>query len=129
MKLNGDFHQFEFKGSRRIWSTALRSWPARAGERRFPPEPALDGFSYSPVPGNLGQVWLGVSRASSSRCPRPRLRFRTTWTRGRRNSGRFCRMAIVPGNRTVSVTLELFGQDDAATTALYQAARQQSPSA
>jgi hypothetical protein len=33
----------------------------------------------------------------------------------------------VPGTRTVSVTLELFGQDNSATTALYQAARQQSP--
>jgi len=31
------------------------------------------------------------------------------------------------GTRTVSVTLELFEQDDAATPALYQAARQQSP--
>jgi hypothetical protein len=36
-------------------------------------------------------------------------------------------LAVVPGTRTVSVTLQLFGQDDQATTALYQAARQQSP--
>jgi len=36
-------------------------------------------------------------------------------------------LAVSPGTRTVSVTLELFSQDDAATTALYQAARQQSP--
>jgi hypothetical protein len=36
-------------------------------------------------------------------------------------------LAIVPGMRSVMVTLELFGQDDEATTGLYQAARQQSP--
>jgi len=36
-------------------------------------------------------------------------------------------LAIVPGQRSVSVSLELFGQDDAPTTALYQAARQQLP--
>ena len=29
------------------------------GETSYPAEPALDGFGYSPVPGNLGQVWLG----------------------------------------------------------------------
>jgi len=35
--------------------------------------------------------------------------------------------ALSPGIREVSVTLELFGKDDVATHALYQAARQQSP--
>ena len=36
-------------------------------------------------------------------------------------------LAVVPGMRSVVFTLELFEQDDAATIALYQAARQQSP--
>ena len=33
---------------------------------------------------------------------------------------------VVPGTRTVNLALELFALDDAATAALYQAARQQS---
>jgi hypothetical protein len=36
-------------------------------------------------------------------------------------------LAVVPGLRSVIVTLQLFAQDDEATTGLYQAARQQSP--
>jgi hypothetical protein len=35
--------------------------------------------------------------------------------------------AISPGRRKVSMDLDLYGRDDAATEALYQAARQQSP--
>ena len=33
----------------------------QGGWTAFPAEPALSSFNYSPVPGNLGQVWLGVS--------------------------------------------------------------------
>jgi hypothetical protein len=36
-------------------------------------------------------------------------------------------LAIAPGTREVSMTLEFFSQDDVPTAALYQAARQQSP--
>ena len=35
--------------------------------------------------------------------------------------------AISPGMRTVEAAFELYSMDDSATTALYQAARQQSP--
>jgi hypothetical protein len=36
-------------------------------------------------------------------------------------------LAIAPGAREVTVTLEFFSMDDVPTAALYQAARQQSP--
>ncbi len=61
VKLNGDFHQFEFKGIAQDLIDSASFAAGQGGEATFPAEPALTGFNYSPVPGNLGEVWLGVS--------------------------------------------------------------------
>src|SRR5579885_932368 len=60
VKLNGDFQDLQFGGMAQdiIDSTSFQS--GEGGLTAFPAEPALASFSYSPVPGNLGQVWLGV---------------------------------------------------------------------
>src|SRR5438067_1597575 len=59
--LNGDFHQFAFKGSAQDLIDSTSFAAGQGGADAFPAEPAPDSFSYSPVPGNLGQVWLGVT--------------------------------------------------------------------
>jgi hypothetical protein len=61
VKLNGDFHQFEFKGVAQDLIDSSSYAPGQGGATTFPAEPALSSFNYSPVPGNLGEVWLGVS--------------------------------------------------------------------
>ena len=61
VKLNGDFHQFEFKGVAQDLIDSSSFSAGQGGAASFPAEPALDGFSYSPVPCNLGEVWLGVA--------------------------------------------------------------------
>ncbi|MBS1832169.1 MAG: hypothetical protein JST65_05620, partial [Acidobacteria bacterium] len=60
VKVNSDFHEFEFKGPARdiIDSTSFES--GEGGLTDFPAEPALGGFDYSIIPGHLGQVWLGT---------------------------------------------------------------------
>ena len=127
VQLNGDFHQFEFRGAAQDVIDTASFAAGNGGAASYPSEPALTGFNYSPIPGNLGQVWLGgvpnrfltVADASVEIHNDLELRakeFGSTLPRG-----------IVPGNRAVSLSLELLGQDDEATTALYQAARQQSP--
>ncbi len=60
VKLNGDFHQFQFKGTAQDLIDSSSFTLGQGGQQAYPAEPALDGFTYSPVPGNLGQVWLGV---------------------------------------------------------------------
>jgi len=127
VKLNGCFHQFEFKGTAQDLIDTSSFVAGQGGQTAFPAEPALDGFSYSPVPGNLGQVWLGVAPNQFFSVSDASIQIQNHLDTRSKEFGTSLPRAIVPGIRSVGVTLQLFGQDDAATTALYQAARQQSP--
>jgi hypothetical protein len=126
VKLNGDFHQMEFKGIAQDLVDSASFEAGQGGESTYPAEPAQDGFGYSPVPGNLGQVWLGVSPSQFFTVSAASIEIQNDLDTRAKEFGTILPMEVVPGNRTVSLTLELFAMDDAATTALYQAARQQS---
>lgn len=127
VKLNGDFHQFEFKGPAQDLLDSSSFLTGQGGLTAFPAEPALDGFSYSPVPGNLGEVFLGVFPSQFFSVSAASIQIQNGLDTRCKEFGTSLPLAVAPGTRTVSVTLELFEQDDTATTALYQAARQQSP--
>ena len=127
VKLNGDFHQFQFKGSAQDLIDSSSFTLGQGGQQTYPAEPALDGFTYSPVPGNLGQVWMGVFPNQFFTVSDASIQIQNDLDTRSKEFGTTLPLAVVPGTRTVSVTLQLFGQDDQATTALYQAARQQSP--
>ena len=127
VKLNGDFHQMEFKGVAQDVVDSASFAAGQGGTTAFPAEPALNGFKYSPVPGNLGQVWLGVSPNQFFTVSEASIEIQNDLDTRAKEFGTVLPLGIVPGTRTVSMTMSLFGQDDQATTALYQAARQQSP--
>src|SRR5580658_7875276 len=128
VKLNGDFHQFDFKGPAQDLLDSSSFTTGQGGLTTFPAEPALDGFSYSPVPGNLGEVFLGVFPSQFFTVSAASIQIQNNLDTRAKEFGAILPLEIVPGGtRTVSVTLELFEQDDTATPALYQAARQQSP--
>jgi hypothetical protein len=127
VKLNGDFHQFVFKGTAQDLIDSASFTSGQGGLTAFPAEPAPDGFIYSPVPGNLGEVWLGVSPSQFFSVSAASIQIQNDLETRSKEFGTILPLEVVPGARTVSVTLELFGQDNSATTALYQAARQQSP--
>ncbi len=127
--VNGDYHEFEFRGpAKDIIDSA--SFAAGQGElQSFPGEPAVEELDYSIIPGHLGEAWLGAA---------PDLFYTVTGAElvvdndlEVRNREFGCKMvppfAISPGRRRVTLNLELYEQDDDATKALYQAARQQSP--
>jgi hypothetical protein len=126
VKLNGDFHQMEFKGFAQDLVDSASFESGQGGQTTYPAEPAQDSFSYSLVPGNLGQVWLGVSPTEFCTVSAASIEIQNDVDARKKEFGSCLPKAVVPGNRTVSLTLELFAMDDAATTALYQAARQQS---
>ena len=127
VKINGDFHEFQFKGPAQDLIDSASFASGQGGQLSFPNEPALDGFTYSPVPGNLGEVWLGVFPSQFFSVSAASIQLQNNLGTRSKEFGTSLPLAVVPGPRSVSVTLELFGQDDQATTGLYQAARQQSP--
>jgi hypothetical protein len=79
------------------------------------------------VPGNLGQVWLGVIPNQFFTVSEASIELKNNLEMRNKEFGSILPRGISPGNREVNVNLELFSQDDAVTAALYQAARQEDP--
>ncbi len=127
IKLNGDFQELDFGGMAQDIVDSASFQNGQGGMTAFPAEPTVSTFSYSPIPGNLGQVWLGVVPSSFLTVSAASIDLNNNVNMRMNEFGSSLPQAIAPGTREVSMTLELFGQDDAATTALYQAARQLSP--
>jgi len=127
VSLNGDFHEFGFKGWAQDVMDSASFAAGQGGLTTFPIEPATTAFPYSPVPGNLGQVWLGVSPTQFFTVAQASIELRNNLDMRLNEFGSVLPRGIAPGAREVSLSLELFEQDDTPTAALYQAARQQTP--
>ncbi|QOY89306.1 hypothetical protein [Paludibaculum fermentans] len=127
IRVNGDFHEIRFSGEAAdvIDSTSFQS--GEGGLTQFPVEPALQGLSEMPVPGHLGQVWIGnganrLFTLSDARVVvKNNMEFRT------RDFGTLAPRCLVSGQREVTVDLEMYGQDQPVFEEIYQAARQRSP--
>jgi len=125
--INGDYHEFHFSG---IGQDVVdsSSFSGNVGElQAFPQEPAIGPFDYSIVPGNMGQAWLGTSPSQFFTVTNATVAVRNNLDARTREFGSNVPRALSPGEREVTAAFDLFSQDDEATTALYQAARQQSP--
>jgi hypothetical protein len=127
IKLNGDFHEFEFKGSAQDIVDSASFTSGQGFATTFPPEPAVSAYTYSPVPGNLGEVWLGVIPNQFLTLSSASIQIKNNVDMRANEFGSSLPQGIAPGQREVSMSFELFSGDDAATLSLYQAARQRSP--
>jgi hypothetical protein len=127
VKLNGDFHEFEFKGQAQDIIDSVSFTANQGGLTTFPAEPTQGAYSYSPVPGNLGQVWLGVIPNQFLTVSAASVTIKNNIDMRANEFGSNLPQGISPGQREVSITLELFAGDDMTTQSLYQAARQQVP--
>ena len=93
----------------------------------YPVEPAMASFDYSIVPGNLGQAWLGTAPNQFFTVTGASIGLKNDLDARMNEFGSSVPQAIAPGQRKVAATFSLYSQDDSATQALYEAARQQSP--
>ncbi len=127
VNVNGDFHEFTFKGAARdILDSA--SFNTGDGELvSFPSEPALVNFHQSAVPGNLGQVWIGTTATKFLTLTDAALSLDNDLDATAREFGTGLPTSVSPGQRSVKLDFTIYEQTDLATTELYQAARQQSP--
>ncbi len=127
VRVNGDFHQFEFSGSAQDLIDNS-SFAGGIGQlTNFPPEPAPGAFDYSVVPGNMGQAWLGSTPSQFYTVTNAVFELDNGLDLRAKEFGSNLPRAIAPGVRAVSADIHLFALDDSATQGLYQAARQQSP--
>ncbi len=127
VKVNGDFHEFNFSGVAADIIDSASFESGQAGLTTYPQEPAIVPLNYSIIPGHLGEVWLGSVPSQFFTVTKAELTFNNELGLRNQEFGSTLARGITPGLRNVSLELALFQQDDSNTEALYQAARQQSP--
>jgi hypothetical protein len=127
IKLNGDFHEFNFSGQAQDLVDTASFESGQFGLSAFPAEPTVAPINYSIIPGNLGQVWLGSSPTRFFTLTTANVTFTNNLDLRASEFGAILPSAIAPGQRTVSMNFSIFEMDDTATAGLYQAARQRSP--
>jgi hypothetical protein len=127
IKLNGDFHEFDFSGQAQDLVDTASFESGQFGLSSFPAEPTVSPINYSIIPGNLGQVWLGSSPTRFFTLTAATVTFTNNLDLRATEFGSILPLAIAPGQRTVSINFTIFEMDNTATAALYQAARQYSP--
>jgi len=127
VKVNGDFHQFEFNGmAQDLIDNA--SFSGGQGElTSFPAEPAIGAFDYAIVPGNMGEAWLGSSPSQFYTITSANFQLDNGLDLRADEFGTNLPQAVAPGLRSVTADFNLYELNDTATQGLYQAARQQSP--
>jgi len=125
--LNGDYQEFRFRGLAQDLLDSSSFSNGQGTLASFPQEPAVGGFDYSIVPGNMGEAWLGASPSQFFTITGGTVTLKNGLAMRSSEFGTNLPQAISPGPRTVTASFELFSMDDSATKSLYQAARQQSP--
>jgi hypothetical protein len=127
LEVNGDYQEFAFSG---MAQDVLDSCSFASGQGQltaFPNEPAPGAAPITVIPGHLGQVWLGTTATRFLTLTGAKVTLKNQLDMRTHEFGSLVPMAINPGMRSVQLDMELFGQDDAATLGLYEAARTRSP--
>ena len=127
ISVNGDFHEFEFRGPAADVIDSETFTPDEAGLSEFPGEPETDNFDYSIVPGHMGQVWLGSSPTRFYTLTSAELKLQNGIETRASEFGVEGIRCITPGERNVSIDFELYANDVEHTKSLYLSARQRSP--
>jgi hypothetical protein len=128
VSVNGDVHDLEFSGPGCdvIDSASFTSGLGQLSA--FPVEPALAAeYRAVPVSGHLGQAWIGAIPSQFSTLTKASMELDNGVEMRSLEFGSSVPRCFVPGPREVSFDFMLFGRDDVATTAVYQAARTRSP--
>lgn len=127
IRVNGDFHEFGFEGIAADLLDSASFEMGQGGLTQFPVEPAVSELIYAPVPGHLGQAWVGLGPSRFHTVTSARITVDNNLETRRNEFGMIDPRCLVAGERVVSVEFELYSRDDASFNELYQAARQRSP--
>ncbi|MBV8833883.1 MAG: hypothetical protein JO108_32185 [Acidobacteriaceae bacterium] len=125
--VNGDYHEFMFSGPGADLISSNTFVAGDGGLSSYPLEPALDSFDASPIPGYLGQVWLGATPSQFFTLASASVEVKNNIALRSEEFGSSVPRAICAGLRQVTSKIRLFAQNDAQTAALYYAAKQRVP--
>lgn len=127
IKVNADYHEFEFSGEARDLVDSASFASGLAGLSAFPVEPAIAGVDYNIIPGHIGQVWIGTSPTQFFTLTEAEIEIANNVDMRKREFGYAGPTCIAAGEREVGIKFRIYEKDDAATIGLYQAAKNRTP--
>ena len=127
VEVKGDFHTVKFAGHGQDLIDSFTFTAGQGGMAAFPTEPAGRAYAGSPMAGHFGQLWLGASPSQFSTLVAASLKLENGIELRNNEVGSAMPLGIAPGDRQVKFDFDLYETDDAATQALYVAARDRSP--
>lgn len=127
MSVNGDYHSLTFRGPAVDVIDRASFVSGEGGLSQFPMEPEPGVLNCEPVPGHLGQVWIGVGPSRFHTLTKATVKLKNNLETRIREFGSVLPRCLVPGEREVTVEFELFSQDKASFDELYQSARWRQP--
>ncbi len=129
LELNGDFHQLTFRGEAVEVVDSASFEPGQGGLSSFPAEPELQPLMELPVPGHLGQVWIGNSGTMLGTVASARIRIRNHVEMRWRDFGLLAPRCAAPGDREVRIDLEIYSSDNEVCEAIHASADRREPMA
>ena len=124
IRVNADYHELEFVGEAQDVLDTVSFLPGQGGLSSFPAEPTGTDPTLTPIPGNLGQAWLGAPAASRFfSVTSATVEVDNDLDLRNREFGSTTPQCVAPGLRRVTADIDLFETDDEATRSLYAAAR------
>ncbi len=126
-ELNGDFHELRFRGAAAGLIDSRTFESGQGGLASFPVEPNLATAMEIPVPGHLGQAWVGAAPWALETVARARVRVKNNVELRWRDFGLMEPKCAVPGDREVTIDLEIYGTNAEACEALYASASRREP--
>jgi hypothetical protein len=127
IKVNADYHEFEFSGDARDLIDSASFASGVAGLSAFPPEPSIAGVDYNIIPGHIGQVWIGAAPSQFFTLTEAEIEIVNNVDMRKREFGYAGPTCIAAGERAVGIKFRIYEKDDAATIGLYQAAKNRTP--
>jgi hypothetical protein len=127
VKVNADYHEFEFAGDTKDLIDSTTFAPGVAGLESYPAEPTVAGVDYNIIPGHIGQVWIGGGPSRFYTLIDAEIDIKNNVDMRKREFGYAGPTCIAAGEREVGIKFRLYEKDDAATIGLYQAARNRTP--
>jgi len=127
IQLDGTEHRIVFRGpaAQHVDSVSFQS--ATGALTTFPLEPAVEADTSAPVPGHLGQVWLGNSQTQVLTLTKAQIRVKNNLQARSFEFGSEYPLALSPGEREVEVQFEVYSTDQSIFAELYQAAQTETP--
>lgn len=127
VKVNSDYHELEFSGEAQdvIDSESFASGQGQLSS--FPAEPVIGSTTSLPIPGNLGQAWLGTPANKFLTVTSALIEVDNDVDLRNREFGTSVPQCITAGVRRVTANFELIEADDDQSRGLYSAARNETP--